>query len=210
MGGAAAVLAKAQAAFERGEYRWVAQIVNQVIFADPENGAARRLQADALEQLGYQSESSTWRNAYLTGAQELRNGVMKDLGSGSVSPDMVRALTVPLFFDYLGVRLNGDKATGQEAAFNWIFTDINQKYAPTMRHSALTYLADQQHREPTATVTLTKATLDSISLGQLTVADAMKNGSIRVDGDAKAVSGLFAILDKFSPNFDIVTPQAPD
>ncbi|ABF09028.1 linear primary-alkylsulfatase [Cupriavidus metallidurans] len=207
MGGADAVLAKAREAYAHGDYRWVAQIGNDLVFADPSNAAARALQADALEQLGYQSENATWRNIYLTGAQELRDGVPKLQGSSLGSADLVRALTVPNFFDYLAVRLNADKAAGKAMTLNWQFTDLNQRYAMTLRNSALTYVADAQHAQPTATVTLTKATLDKISLKQLTLPQAMQSGAIRIDGNPQAVAGLFAMLDTFDPAFNIVTPH---
>ena len=92
MGGADAVLEKARAAFDLGEYRWVAEVVNHVVFADPANRDARLLQADTLEQLGYQTEASTWRGIYLTGAKELRDGVMSFPTAVSASADAVRAI----------------------------------------------------------------------------------------------------------------------
>jgi alkyl sulfatase BDS1-like metallo-beta-lactamase superfamily hydrolase len=110
MGGAEAVLAKARDAFDAGEYRWVAEVVNHVVFADPENQEARALQADVLEQLGYQSEAGTWRNLYLTGAKELRDGVLDIPFEGSAGPDSVKAMTLELLFNFLGVKLNGPKA----------------------------------------------------------------------------------------------------
>lgn len=208
MGGADAVLAKAREAYARGEYRWVAQIGNELVFAEPANTAARALQADALEQLGYQTENATWRNAYLTGAQELRNGIKRGAPSGTTSPDLVRALTVPHFFDYLAVRLNADKAAGKAMTLNWNFTDLQERYAMTLRNSALTYLANAQSAQATATITLDKATLDRISLKQLTLPDAIRDGSIRIDGNPQAVASLFAMLDTFDGYFSIVTPQA--
>lgn len=207
MGGADTVLARLREAYARGEYRWVSQIGNELVFADPSNAAARALQADALEQLGYQSENATWRNIYLTGAQELRNGVAKPDGGGTNSSDLVRALTVPNFFDYLAVRLNADKAAGKTLTLNWQFTDLKQRYAMTLRNSALTYVSEAQHAQPTATVTLTKATLDQISLKQLTLPQAMQSGAIRIDGNPQAVAGLFGMLDTFDPNFNLVTPH---
>lgn len=207
MGGADAVLAKMREAYARGEYRWVSQIGNELVFADPSNRAARALQADALEQLGYQSENATWRNIYLTGAQELRDGVRKSAQGATSSADLVRALTVPNFFDYLAVRLNADKAAGKAMTLNWQFTDLQQRYAMTLRNSALTYVTDAQHAQPTATVVLTKATLDQISLKQLTLPQAMQSGAIRIDGNPQAVAGLFGMLDTFDPSFNIVTPH---
>ena len=206
MGGAEAVLAKAREAYARGEYRWVAQIGNELVFAAPDNVQARHLQADALEQLGYQSENSTWRNAYLTGAQELRRGVPK-LPPRAGSSDLVRALTVPHFFDFMAVRLDADKAAGRNMTLNWNFTDLGQRYAMTLRNSALTYLADAQHAGPTAAVTLTKATLDRMSLRQTTLEQALREGGLRIDGDPAAVTALFGMLDTFDPSFNIVTPH---
>ncbi len=121
MGGAEAVL-------DAGDYRWVAQVVNHVVFADPSNEAARDLQADALEQMGYQAESGPWRNFYLSGAKELREGV-KELGTPSTaSPDTIRAMDLDLLFDYAAMRLNGPKAEGKSMKLNWNFTDTSQKY----------------------------------------------------------------------------------
>lgn len=208
MGGADAVLAKLHEAYSRGEYRWVVQIGNELVFADPDNAAARALQADALEQLGYQSENATWRNVYLSGAQELRSGVDRTRPSGASAPDLVRALTAPNFFDYMAVRLNGSKAAGKAMTLNWNFTDLQQRYVMTLRNSALTYLSDAESPNPAASITLDKATLDRISLKQLSLPDAMRNGSIRIDGDPKAVAALFGMLDTFDGNFSIVTPRA--
>lgn len=206
MGGPDAVLKRLREAYGRGDYRWVAQLGNQLVFADPGNRAAREMQADALEQLGYQSENSTWRNAYLSGAQELRAGVSPVPRQGAGSADIVQALTVPMFFDYLAVRLNADKAAGKTMAINWEFTDLNEKYAMTLENSALTYLSNAFHPQPTASVVLTKAVLNRIASGQLKLADAMHDGQIRVAGEPGALGALFGMLDSFSPSFNIVTP----
>ena len=115
MGGAASVLERARASFDEGDYRWVAQVVNHVVFADPSNQAARQLQADALEQLGYQTENGVWRNFYLTGAQELRHGLLVDFPHpDTIGPDTVAAVPLDLLLDYLGVRLDGPAADGME------------------------------------------------------------------------------------------------
>lgn len=121
MGGADRVLEQAREAFERGEYRWVAELVGHAVFADPANRAARELQADAFEQLGYQAESATWRNAYLTGAQELRNGTPDlPINAGTASPDSVKAMTLPMILNYLAIRLNGEQAAGLDLSLNLI------------------------------------------------------------------------------------------
>src|SRR5207245_10731101 len=128
MGGAAAVIRRAPDDFARGAYRFVAEALSHVVFADPPNAEARQLGADALEQLGYAAESATWRNAYLLGALELRQGVPAAVARAPVSPDVVRAMSLDLFFDYLGVRINGERAEGRRLVIDWVFTDLRRRY----------------------------------------------------------------------------------
>lgn len=207
MGGAANVISKAQESFAKGDYRWVAQIMNQVVFAEPDNRAARELGADAMEQLGYQSENSTWRNIYLAGARELRNGITQIPGGGSTaSPDIVRALPPASFFDLLSVRLNPDKAKGHDMTLNWRFSDTGATFAVTLRNGVLTYVEGRQHAAPTATVTMAKTTLDRITLRQIAIPQALADGLVSIDGQPMAVGALFSFLDQFEPNFALVTP----
>jgi linear primary-alkylsulfatase len=207
MGGAAAVLARAREDFARGEYRFVAEALSHVVFADPSNAEARTLGAAALEQLGYAAESATWRNAYLLGALELRQGVPAAAARAPVSPDIVRAMSLDLCFDYLGVRLNGDTAEGRRLVINWRFTDIDCGYVLNLEHSALTYLADRQREPADATVTLERAVLDRLVLRELTLADAVERGLVAIQGDASKVVELFGLLDDFTLMFPIVEPR---
>jgi alkyl sulfatase BDS1-like metallo-beta-lactamase superfamily hydrolase len=137
MGGADAVLEKAQAAYDEGEYRWVAEVVNHVVFAEPGNVAARQLQANTLEQLGYQSEAGTWRNLFLTGAQELRHGTPDVKLPSSASEDSIKAMSLDLFFNYLGVRLNGADAGAASLTLNWVFTDTGEQVLLRLSNGAL-------------------------------------------------------------------------
>lgn len=206
MGGAPSVLARAREAFAKGDYRWVAQVANQLVFADPDNREARMLQADALEQLGYQTENSTWRNAYLSGALELRQGVAAERRQGVASRDLLEALTVPMFFDYLAVRLDADKAAGRAMTINWTFSDLKEEYAMNLSNGALTWLAGTPYQRPTASVVLSKAVLNRISAGQLKLGDALRQGEVKIEGDKSALPALFGMLDSFSPTFNLVTP----
>lgn len=206
MGGADKVIAMARASFAKGEYRWVAQVMNNVVFADPDNKAAKELEADALEQMGYQTENGSWRNAMLMGAFELRNGVPKDAG-GTVSPDTVKALTLDMYFDYMGIRLNGPKAASlPETVLNWNFTDTKQQYALMLRNGALTHRAGVLAKNPAATIELTRATLDRVTLGTTTFHKAMQAGEIKVSGDAQAVQSIMGLLDNFNVMFNVMTP----
>jgi alkyl sulfatase BDS1-like metallo-beta-lactamase superfamily hydrolase len=209
MGGADAALKKAREDYARAEYRWVAQVASQLVFADPANREARELAADAFEQLGYQSESATARNAYLQGASELRNGV-PNLGRGSgTSPDIVRSLSLDMYFDFMGVRLNGDKAAGKTIVLNWRFTDTKQDYVLNLDNSALTYVADSQADDADATVTLTRATLDEISMRTTTFESALQSGQISVTGKREKLVELLEMLDTFPLQFAVVEPRPP-
>ncbi|MGH8353105.1 MAG: alkyl/aryl-sulfatase, partial [Pseudomonas sp.] len=206
MGGAQALLKQARAAFAKGEYRWVAQLVNHLVFAEPDNQAARELQGDALEQLGYQSENATWRNIYLMGAYELRNGVPQQASAGSVSADIIRSMTPAMFFDYLGVRLNADRAQGHDMTMNWRFNDLGEDFALTLRNGVLTYRAGRLHERADVEVSLSKATLDRIALKQADFPGAIQQGAIRLDGKAELLGQFLGLLDSFAPQFNIVTP----
>ena len=207
MGGADAVIERARGDFKLGEYRWVASAMNQVVFADPANRTARELGADALEQLGFQAEAGTWRNAYLVGAMELRNGAPKIPGISSTNADTLKAVTNEMFFDFLGVRLNASKAEGKTMVLNWNFTDSKQQFVLNLENSALTYVAGRQASNADATVTLARGTLDAVTLQQTTFPDAAKAGLIKIDGDPRKVGELFSMLDTFSVMFEVVEPK---
>ena len=206
MGGIDAVLAKARADYAKGEYRWVASVMSQAVFADPTNRAARELGADALEQMGYQAEAGTWRGAYLTGAMELRNGVPKIPATSTLNADTLKAVNLELFFDYLGVRLNAAKAEGKRIVLNWNFTDSKQLFALNLDNSALTWVEGKQAAKPDATLTLTRDALNQVLLGKLTFPAAMASGAVKVDGDPRKFGELFGMLDSFSADFNIMEP----
>ncbi len=208
MGGADAVIARAREDFRRGGYRWVASVMKEVVFADPGNSQARELEAAALEQLGYQAEAGTWRNEYLVGALELRSGAPKLRAPSTLTADTLAALSLDNFFDLLGVRLNGPRAEGKTMLINWNFTDVGEQYALNLENSALTYthgLAEGAQ----ASLTLTRATLDSIVLKQTTFAAAAASGQIAVAGDPGKVIELLGLFDDFDPMFEIVAPKQP-
>ena len=184
-------------------------MASQLVFANPANREARELAADAFEQLAYQSESATARNAYLQGASELRNGV-PNLGRGSgTSPDIVRSLPLDMYFDFMGVRLNGEKAAGKTIVLNWRLTDTRQEYVLNLDNSALTYVEDSQADEADATVTLTRATLDEISMRTTTFESALQSGQISVTGKREKLVELLEMLDTFPLQFAVVEPRPP-
>jgi alkyl sulfatase BDS1-like metallo-beta-lactamase superfamily hydrolase len=209
MGGAAAVMERARADFAKGEYRWVASVMKEVVFAEPDNAEARALAADALEQLGYQQEAAPWRNEYLVGAQELRQGLPKLAGPTTLTADALKAVSTELFFDFLGVRLNAGRAESKHIVLNWTFSDLGETHVLTLENSALTHRIGPASAAADASLTLTRATLDAVALKQLSFADAVASGRIAIAGDATKPAELLSLLDSFEPRFAIVTPREP-
>ncbi|WP_284242408.1 alkyl sulfatase C-terminal domain-containing protein, partial [Neomesorhizobium albiziae] len=190
---------------QQGEYRWLAMALKHVVFADPDNTVAKDLLADSYEQMGYQAESGPWRSIYLMGAFELRNGVPTGGGTVTASSDTIRAMPPELLFNYLGVRLNGEKAAGKKLSLNVNFTDLNQPYELLIENGALE-VNPALASDAEATVTLTKPVLDSVQLGETTLEQAIANGDIKVEGRKEALGEFLAMLDNYPFWFNIVTP----
>ncbi len=203
MGGADVVVEKAQRAFDDGDYRWVAQVVDHVVFADPNHAEARTLQAAALEQLGYQTENATWRNFYLMGAQELRNGVL-DLPA--LRPAAAGALSLEQVFDVLGVRINGPAAAARTLVTNWDFSDTGEQFVVGVEHGAISHTRGRLDPDAAVTITLARKVLDRILAGTLALADALAAGEIVLTGDLDALAWFFGLMESSTPDFPIVTP----
>ncbi|MFG3379393.1 alkyl/aryl-sulfatase [Streptomyces sp. NPDC047999] len=206
MGGADEVLRRARGSFEDGDLRWVVQVVGHVLFADPGNAEARELQADALEQLGYGSENGTWRNFFLTGALELRQGTV---GSPTVtaSPDLLRALSLDQLFESLAVRLDGPRSWDAAITVRWDVRD-GPRITWRLRNGVLTHVrgpgpgAD----EPDVAVGLAEADLRAVLLGALAPGELAAGGRARVTGDIGRLVELLGYLGDPDPDFAIVTP----
>lgn len=132
----------------------MAQVLNNLVFADPNNQKAQLLEADALEQLGYQTENATWRNEYLTGALELRQGIPKTIMKGPVTPEVLKAIPISMILDYMGIRVNAAKAHDKKMRFNLNFTDKKQRYALILENSVLIYTPNKQVAYADATLFL--------------------------------------------------------
>jgi len=207
MGGADAVIARAKADFARGEYRWVAQVMREVVYAEPDNKEACALCADALEQMGYQAESATWRNAFLYGAQELRHGVFQIPARAAMSADTLAGLSTDVLFDALAIRLDPAKAAGQSFVLNWRITDRDETLVLCLKHCTLTHRIGDWSTSAAAAITTTRATLDKLMLRAVTPQDALSSGTLKVDGDASRFALLFGMLDQPSGlMFEVLRP----
>ena len=156
--------------------------------------------------MGYQSEAATWRNAYLLGAAELRNGVPPAQGAG-LSAELLKGVSIGLAFDFLGVRLNAAKAEGKHIVLNWTFTDTGETYVMNLENSALTHRAGKLSDDADAGIKLTRATLDAITLKQRTFLGSVVTGDVGISGNPLKLRELFGLLDEFTPDFEIVEPK---
>ncbi|GAB89250.1 alkyl/aryl-sulfatase [Gordonia rhizosphera] len=206
MGGADEVLAKARKSFEEGDFRWVAQVVNYVVFADPDNPAARDLLADTYEQLGYGAECGTWRNFFLMGSYELRNGSV-GTPTTTAATDIVGALTVDQFFDAVALRVDGPASWDAHIVIDWVFTDEQRRHRTELRNGLLVHF-DVPTDRPAAetTFTLTRPVLMRLLLGRLDPSSAVEDGTVAVTGDPGRFIELAGYLDRPDPGFAIVTP----
>jgi len=197
------VLEMAYRDFLAGEFQWVAEITNILVYSDPQNTAARYLCADALEQLGYQSESGTWRNAYLTAALELRMGNLKDeskLAKGST--DILTNLTVEMLLDYMGMLIDANEAEDIDITFNLVLTDSHERYFVHLFHGVLLYYNDQTRETADATLTCPK-------IGLLTIIsrnEAQQKQLIIIDGDEDILKKLTQAMVTMDRTFNIVEP----
>jgi linear primary-alkylsulfatase len=207
MGGADAILEKAKADFDKGDYRWVMQVLMQVVYADPSNMAARNLMADASEQLGYQSEAGTWRGWYLSAAKDLREGVKPLQVVNFASPDTVAAMPLELFFDYLSIRLDGPKAEGKTIKLNLNLPDTKDKYLLVVQYGVLQYHKGKQAKDVDASLTMHRDTLNEIIGGKLKVEQGVTSGKIKFDGDPKKFEEFVGLLDTFDPWYQVVMPM---
>lgn len=206
MGGSDAVLKRAKNDYDQGNYRWVAQVLNYLVYAEPENKQAKDLLAKTLEQLGYQAENATWRNFYLTGAKELREGVHPVGTARASSPDMIAAMPIDNFFDYLAIRLNGPRAAENPMNINFDVPDQNKKYHIQIKNGVLNYFPNKHGDVVDFTVVINRKDLDSLITGQSTVEDLIKNGKLNIQGKNPDFQKFWSLFDKFDPWFNLVEP----
>lgn len=209
MGGAEAAMRKAKTSFDAGDYRWAAQLLNHVVFAEPKNDKARFLLADTLEQMGYQAESGPWRGFYLTGAMELRQGVRNLPAPDTASRDVVAGMTPGMFLDYRGVRLDPAKAAGKKFSMALVITGGKQKqqeYNVVVENSVLNYTVGKTTDPVDVTLTVDQPTFVAINGGKLTLPDAIKENKAKVTGDQNKLGEFAGFFGTFEFWFPIVTP----
>ncbi|UDM49614.1 alkyl/aryl-sulfatase [Cupriavidus sp. MP-37] len=207
MGGIDAIMPRAREDFERGEFRWVAQLMNHAVFADPSHRDARELGADAFEQLAYQAESATWRNAYVLAARELRQGKPRRAVSGNiVSAGMIGQLPIPLLLDYIAIHLKGPQLAPLKGRIDWQMTDEDAAHRLTLSHGALNHRPGSHGDRANAVLRTNRVGLARAFAGGGNLLEALEQGCFDVEGDKELVRALFAGLDTFDAVFAVVEP----
>jgi alkyl sulfatase BDS1-like metallo-beta-lactamase superfamily hydrolase len=206
MGGAGKAIAAAQSAFDAGDYRWAAELLDHVVFADANNMKARTLLARTYEQLGYQAESSTWRNSYLVGADELRHGPPK---TGVTARDMIDVITyapIERFLDALAASLNGPKAEGAHYRINLVFSDTKESFVLWIENAVLHWRKAPPAAGATATLTITKGLFIKVMAGAAGVRETVLGNDLSVSGSKTDLIRFLLLIDKSPGTFAIVTP----
>lgn len=202
--GAGKIMDEGRRAFDSGDYRWAAQILHHLVFAQPDHQAARDLQADAYEQMGYQIEGPQWRGIFLTAAKELREGVAPAVFA-TASPDTILAMPVDILFDFAAVHIIGDRAVRADLRIDFAFTDLGETWTAWIRRGVLNA---RRGASPDTQLTVSgpKAALVGVLLQPGTTSQLAQAGKIQLDGDRSVLETYAGLLDTFDPDFNIVTP----
>lgn len=206
MGGAEAILEKASESMQLGEYRWVAEVLNHLVFAQPDNGPAKRMLAGAYQQLGYQSESGPWRDIYLSGALELLSGTPDQYYDPVFAKAFVQQVPLVQFMKALSVRLDGEKAEGERLVLNVLFTDQQQNFVLTVRNSVMHYKESPAAANADVSIALSKNLFVDILLGQAGIQQLLTTDELAVEGSVIKLLKFFSLLGESNDNFNIVTP----
>lgn len=208
MGGAANVLKQSKSSFDNGDYRWVAEVLSHLVAAEPKNAEARSLLAQTYDQLGYRAESTAWRNAYLTGAYELRHGEPKQGVNLASATELLNQTAPEQFMQMFQVALNGPDAEDVTLNIRFNFRDVGEQYTVTVENSVLTYRKGETGKRADATLTLTRPMLVKLVTKQVGIKEVLTSPDIKADGSTLDLIKFFSLLDKPDLVFPIVTPKA--
>jgi alkyl sulfatase BDS1-like metallo-beta-lactamase superfamily hydrolase len=208
MGGSKKIMAKGKELHDKGEYLQAQEILNKLVQAEPQNQAARDLLADVYEQIGYQQENPGLRNSYLAGAFELRSGIPEGQIPDSAGPDVVRAMSTELFLDFLGIRMDPDKAADMAFTINLVTPDNDEKFIVELSNATLTNIEGYQAEDADLTITINRSDLEPVMMGLKTLESQIADGTAKVEGDTSIIGKLASTLVMFDPRFEILPGTA--
>jgi alkyl sulfatase BDS1-like metallo-beta-lactamase superfamily hydrolase len=204
MGGSEKIIAKGKDLYSQGKYRHAVEILNKLVFAEPDNQPAKDLLADVYEQIGYQKESPSQRNSYLAGAYELRNGMPTGASPSTSGPDMIAGMSTGLWLDFLAVQLDSTKVADKQFAINLVTPDNGEKYAIELSNATLTNIEGYQADKPDLTITINRADLNTVMMGRKTFDDLLKEGKAKFDGDREPFDLLRNSMVRFAMDFEVL------
>ncbi len=204
MGGAEKIIAKGKELCDTGKYRHAIEILNKLVYAEPNNQTAKDLLADAFEQIGYQKESPSVRNSLLAAAFELRSGIPGGIPAKSSGPDVIRAMSTELFLDFLAIRLDSNKAQRVEFKMNLHTPDNGEKFVVEMSNATLTSIKGAEAKDASLAITVNRADLDTVLIGEATFDQLVVAGKAKIEGDPKPLAQLRSALNQFSLDFEIM------
>ena len=208
MGGADKTVAAAQTAFDAGEFRWVAELLNQVVYAAPDHQGARTLLARSYEQLGYGAESATWRNFYLSGAQELRSGQTGNGPDPALAIGMLAQAPVERYLEALAAGLNGPKATDNRFRLNLVFSDTGDTHVLWVENAVLHHRKAAPDPNADTTLTVTRPLFVRLMTGSGNLKDIVFGDELQVSGSRIALLQFLGLIDKPPRSFAIATPAS--
>jgi len=209
MGGANKIIKKSQSLYNQGLYHYAVEILNKLIYAEPNNQTARDLLADNFEQLGYQYESPSLRNSFLAGALELRDGKIPATKLTAGGPDMKRAIPTELLLDYLGILIDGRKAAGVNYKANLILPDKGEQFLIELNNETLTHIKGYHADDADLTIKLNRADLEQLLLGKTNLPELIQSQKIHLEGDSTIIGNVGKMLSKFTPNFELIPGTKP-
>lgn len=204
MGGAEPILARGRQLIDEGKYTHAVEILNKLVYGEPDNSEARNLLADAFEQIGYQRESPSVRNSFLAAAFELRSGMPDANFPKSTGPDIIRSVSTGQFLDLLGIRLDPERAQGPSFTVNLITPDNDERFVVELSNGTLTSLEGFLADDPDLTMTLNRSDLEAAMLGTKPLQQQIADGTAQLDGDVGVLLTLADLLVHFSPAFEIM------
>lgn len=210
MGGSAPIMRKAKSLHDAGEYLLAQEILNKLVYAEPQNTAAKKLLADVYEQLGYQQESPSVRNSFLAGAYELRSGMPPGAAPSSTGPDMIKAMSIELWLDYLGIMLDSDKADGKAYVINLVVPDVAEQFVVELSNATLTNIADFQAQKPDVTIAINRSDLEKTMMGAVRLVRQIEDGTAIAEGNADIINELAGMMVNFSLGFEILPGTISD
>lgn len=204
MGGARKILAKGRELYRAGKYRYAQEILNKLVYAEPQNQEAKNLLADVFEQIGYQQESPSVRNSFLAAAYELRSGIPTGTSFETAGPDVIRAMATELWLDFLGIRLDSKKAEGIDFVINLITPDNDEMFVVELSNGTLTNIKGYQAQDADLTITIKRSDLEQTMMGAVSFDDQIAFRKAKLKGNRKVYEQLKTMLVHFDLGFEIL------